>query len=184
MGVLLSARCSNGSSRAQREARRWLPSGPAFCGLSQANHPPRAVAHSQTCRETATTWALFPCISTVDLRRIAFGDFCCICILTPSTVVIMASAVTPSVVDAAAAAEQALRTASASPEAAQVASKSTFGLLGRVILSILGVLPGVLFWASYTLPTWLFTLFSTTLTFTMNFSSLYAPLSSIPLMCA
>ncbi|KAH6616397.1 lysophospholipase NTE1 [Boeremia exigua] len=80
----------------------------------------------------------------------------------------MASAVT-SVVDASSA---ALRPSSAAPEAAQVASRSTFGLLGRVILSILSVLPSVLVWVSYTLPTWLFALFSTTLTFTMNFSSL------------
>lgn len=93
----------------------------------------------------------------------------------PSTsiVIMAASGVATSLVDAStAAAERALQTPSAVPEAARIASTSTFGLLGRVILSILGVLPSILFWLSYTLPTWLFTLFSTTLTFTMNFSSL------------
>ena len=84
-----------------------------------------------------------------------------------------ASGAVTSLVDASTAvAERTLQTPSTVPEASQVASGSTFGLLGRVILSILGVLPSILFWLSYTLPTWLFTLFSTTLTFTMNFSSL------------
>lgn len=94
--------------------------------------------------------------------------------LSPSPNVIMAaSGAVTSLVDASiAVAERALQTPSTIPEASQVASGSTFGLLGRVILSILGVLPSILFWLSYTLPTWLFTLFSTTLTFTMNFSSL------------
>jgi lysophospholipid hydrolase len=58
------------------------------------------------------------------------------------------------------------------PPADTTASSSTFGLLGRVVLSIVSVLPSVLYWLSYTLPTWLFTLFSTTLTFTMNFTTL------------
>ncbi len=55
-------------------------------------------------------------------------------------------------------------------------SLSTFGLFGRVILSILKVIPGVLYWigafATITVPTWLFTLFSTSLTFTLNFTTL------------
>lgn len=87
-----------------------------------------------------------------------------------------ASGAVTSLVDASTvaitSAGQALQTPIVAPEAAQTVSSSTFGLLGRVILTILGVLPSVLFWLSYTLPTWLFTLFSTTLTFTMNFSSL------------
>ena len=60
--------------------------------------------------------------------------------------------------------------------AAEISSPSTFGLLGRVILAVLRVIPGLLFWiitfTTITLPTWLFTLFSTTLTFTMNFTTL------------
>ncbi len=51
-------------------------------------------------------------------------------------------------------------------------SSSTFGLLGRVVLSIFSVLPTILYWVTYTLPTWLFTLFSMSLTFTMNFTTL------------
>lgn len=57
-----------------------------------------------------------------------------------------------------------------------LSSLSTFGLFGRVILSILKVIPGVLYWigafATITVPTWLFTLFSTSLTFTLNFTTL------------
>jgi lysophospholipid hydrolase len=87
-----------------------------------------------------------------------------------------ASGAATSIVDASTAvisnAKQVLATPVVAQQAAETASTSTFGLLGRVILSILGVLPSILFWVSYTLPTWLFTLFSTTLTFTMNFSSL------------
>ncbi|OCK83861.1 lysophospholipase NTE1 [Lepidopterella palustris CBS 459.81] len=53
---------------------------------------------------------------------------------------------------------------------------SAMGLLGRVILAILKVIPGILFWlitfTTITLPTKLFTLFSMSLTFTMNFTTL------------
>ncbi|KAI2477181.1 hypothetical protein Ptr902_11254 [Pyrenophora tritici-repentis] len=52
-------------------------------------------------------------------------------------------------------------------------SSTSFGLLGRVVLSIFSVLPTILYWVTYTLPTWLFTLFSMSLTFTMSFTSLY-----------
>ncbi|EDU51414.1 RssA, esterase alpha-beta hydrolase superfamily [Pyrenophora tritici-repentis] len=51
-------------------------------------------------------------------------------------------------------------------------SSTSFGLLGRVVLSIFSVLPTILYWVTYTLPTWLFTLFSMSLTFTMSFTSL------------
>ncbi|KAI9873190.1 MAG: Neuropathy target esterase, partial [Pleopsidium flavum] len=48
--------------------------------------------------------------------------------------------------------------------------------LGRLIMFSLRVIPGVLYWlitfTTITLPTWLFTLFSTSLTFTMNFTTL------------
>lgn len=61
---------------------------------------------------------------------------------------------------------------------AETSSRSNTRLLGRVILAILKVIPGVLYWAitftTITLPTWLFTLFSMSLTFTMNFTTLYA----------
>jgi lysophospholipid hydrolase len=87
-----------------------------------------------------------------------------------------ASAAAKSLVDvstaAVANAEQSLQTGGAVPETTRAASSSALGLLGRFVLATLGVLPSILFWISYTLPTWLFTLFSTTLTFTMNFSSL------------
>ncbi|KAI9700657.1 MAG: phosphatidylcholine and lysophosphatidylcholine phospholipase [Candelina mexicana] len=53
---------------------------------------------------------------------------------------------------------------------------SIMGLLGRTIVFVVKVIPSVLYWlitfTSITLPTWLFTLFSTSLTFTMNFTTL------------
>ncbi|KAF2872086.1 lysophospholipase NTE1 [Massariosphaeria phaeospora] len=53
---------------------------------------------------------------------------------------------------------------------------SSFGMLGRALLAILKVIPGFLYWiitfTTITLPTWLFTLFSMSLTFTMNFTTL------------
>lgn len=67
---------------------------------------------------------------------------------------------------------RALPTAINAMKAAKQTPSSSLGLLGRVILSVFGVLPTVLFWVSYTLPTWLFTLFSMSLTFTMNFTTL------------
>ncbi|KAH4967713.1 lysophospholipase [Parastagonospora nodorum] len=69
-------------------------------------------------------------------------------------------------------AHESLPTSLAAMKTAETAPSSTFGILGRVILSILSVLPTLLFWVSYTLPTWLFTLFSMSLTFTMNFTTL------------
>jgi lysophospholipid hydrolase len=56
---------------------------------------------------------------------------------------------------------------------------SMFASLGRPVLSLLSLIPGILFWlitfATITLPTWLFTLFSMSLTFTMNFTTLWVP---------
>jgi hypothetical protein len=69
-------------------------------------------------------------------------------------------------------APDALHTSLAAMKAAESAPSSTFGILGRSVLSVLSVLPTILFWLSYTLPTWLFTLFSMSLTFTMNFTTL------------
>jgi lysophospholipid hydrolase len=69
-----------------------------------------------------------------------------------------------------------LARSTASLKATEPAHMSTFGLLGWVILAVLRVIPGILYWVitftTITLPTWLFTLFSTTLTFTMNFTTL------------
>jgi lysophospholipid hydrolase len=52
---------------------------------------------------------------------------------------------------------------------------------GRLILFLLSIIPGVLYWlitfTTITLPTWLFTLFSTSLTFTMNATTLYVSLT-------
>ncbi|KAF2457837.1 lysophospholipase NTE1 [Lineolata rhizophorae] len=57
-----------------------------------------------------------------------------------------------------------------------VAAPSSFGVLGRALLAVLRVVPGLLYWvitfATITLPTWLFTLFSMSLTFTLNFTTL------------
>lgn len=48
---------------------------------------------------------------------------------------------------------------------------------GRFLLFLLSIIPGILVWlitfTTITLPTWLFTLFSTSLTFTMNATTLY-----------
>ena len=56
-------------------------------------------------------------------------------------------------------------------------SSSWLGVLGRLILVMARVIPGILYWiitfTTITLPTVLFTLFSTSLTFTMNMTTLY-----------
>lgn len=70
-------------------------------------------------------------------------------------------------------AAEAISTSIMGVKAADGPRPSNFGLLGRVILSIFSVLPTVLYWVTYTLPAWLFTLFSMSLTFTMNFTTLY-----------
>ncbi|KAI9836080.1 MAG: phosphatidylcholine and lysophosphatidylcholine phospholipase [Sarea resinae] len=53
---------------------------------------------------------------------------------------------------------------------------SFFGLLGRLIIALFRLIPSILYWlvtfSTITLPTWLFTLFSTSLTVTMNFTTL------------
>lgn len=50
-------------------------------------------------------------------------------------------------------------------------------MLGHALLLMARVIPGMLYWivtfSTITLPTVLFTLFSTSLTFTMNFTTLY-----------
>lgn len=71
----------------------------------------------------------------------------------------------------------ALQTAAATVKTVETTTESsTLGLLARVILRIITVLPGALYWiitfTTITLPTWLFTLFSMSLTFTMNFTTL------------
>jgi lysophospholipid hydrolase len=56
------------------------------------------------------------------------------------------------------------------------ASGSWLGMLGRMVLFLIEVVPGVLYWfitfSTITMPTFLFTLFSTSLTFTMNATTL------------
>ena len=58
------------------------------------------------------------------------------------------------------------------------AKANMWGSLARFVLFLLSIIPGILFWlitfTTITLPTWLFTLFSTSLTFTMNATTLYA----------
>lgn len=55
-------------------------------------------------------------------------------------------------------------------------NSSSFGFLGWAILAVLRVIPIVLYWVltftTITLPTWLFTLMSMSLTVTMNFTTL------------
>jgi lysophospholipid hydrolase len=70
------------------------------------------------------------------------------------------------------AASEAVQTSLAAVKVVDNAPSSTSGLLAHTILSTLSVIPTILFWVSYTLPTWLFTLFSMSLTFTMNFTTL------------
>lgn len=59
------------------------------------------------------------------------------------------------------------------PSATQVGNASGFGY---ALISVLSFLPVALLWlitfTTITLPTWLFTLFSMSLTFTMNFTTL------------
>lgn len=56
-------------------------------------------------------------------------------------------------------------------------STSWLVLLGHVLVAMARGIPGMLIWvitfSSITLPTFLFALFSTSLTFTMNFTTLY-----------
>lgn len=56
------------------------------------------------------------------------------------------------------------------------ASRSWIGMFGKLVLLLITVIPGVLYWlitfATITMPTFLFTLFSTSLTFTMNATTL------------
>lgn len=51
------------------------------------------------------------------------------------------------------------------------------GALGQWLVFVLHSIPSILFWvigfATITVPTWLFTLFSMSLTFTMNFTTMY-----------
>ncbi|KAK5698086.1 phosphatidylcholine and lysophosphatidylcholine phospholipase [Elasticomyces elasticus] len=55
-------------------------------------------------------------------------------------------------------------------------SQSTFGMLGGLFLGLFTVIPSLLYWIitflTITLPTWLFTFLSTSLTFTMNMTTL------------
>jgi lysophospholipid hydrolase len=70
----------------------------------------------------------------------------------------------------------ALRTLPAVPPPVETAMP---GALGQLLVFFLHTIPSILFWvigfATITIPTWLFTLFSMSLTFTMNFTTMYVP---------
>jgi lysophospholipid hydrolase len=55
-------------------------------------------------------------------------------------------------------------------------SGSWFGMVGRLVLFLINVVPGILYWlvtfTTITMPSFLFGLFSTSLTFTMNATTL------------
>ncbi|PVH73349.1 hypothetical protein DL98DRAFT_431524, partial [Cadophora sp. DSE1049] len=54
----------------------------------------------------------------------------------------------------------------------QNAQASWIGLFGKMILFMIKVIPGIITFSTITMPTFLFTLFSTSLTFTMNATTL------------
>jgi len=60
------------------------------------------------------------------------------------------------------------------------AARSWLGLFARFLVFLIKLVPGILYWlitfTTMTLPTFLFTLFSTSLTFTMNATTLYVVL--------
>lgn len=87
-----------------------------------------------------------------------------------SSIAALGAAVSKSAAHEAA---EALSTSAVGMKTADAPPPASFGLLARVVLSVFSVLPTVLYWVTYTLPTWLFTLFSMSLTFTMNFTTLY-----------
>ena len=63
------------------------------------------------------------------------------------------------------------------PDADGTLFMALLGLLAKLLILVFRIIPGTLYWlvtfTSITLPTWLFTLFSTSLTFTMNATTLY-----------
>lgn len=67
----------------------------------------------------------------------------------------------------------AMRTLPAVPPPVETAMP---GALGQLLVFFLHTIPSILFWvigfATITIPTWLFTLFSMSLTFTMNFTTM------------
>lgn len=66
---------------------------------------------------------------------------------------------------------------STAAEQAIVQQKSWFGMFGTMTLFMIKVVPGILYWTitfiTITVPTFLFTMFSTSLTFTMNATTLF-----------
>ncbi|KAF2761062.1 patatin-like serine hydrolase [Pseudovirgaria hyperparasitica] len=89
----------------------------------------------------------------------------------------MDSSVPTSVVTAVADFSSQIASATDIATASEVqTSSSVLAIIARILLAILRVIPGVLYWTvtflTITLPTWLFTLFSMSLTFTMNFTTL------------
>lgn len=96
----------------------------------------------------------------------------------PDTLHTLADAVTSSFasVMSPATATPSHQTVQSLPHSSTYGVATMFASLGRSVLFIFSIIPGLLFWlitfATITLPTWLFTLFSMSLTFTMNFTTL------------
>jgi len=65
----------------------------------------------------------------------------------------------------------------ATTEAGRHDARSLISSLGRLFVALIGFLPGIVYriitFSTWQLPTFLFTLFSTSLTFTMNATTLY-----------
>lgn len=84
------------------------------------------------------------------------------------------------IASSAAAAVTATQNAALSFPASVDESASWLGMMGRAVYAMARVIPGILIWiitfTTITLPTVLFALFSTSLTFTMNFTTLYYPI--------
>src|SRR5207302_3000183 len=94
--------------------------------------------------------------------------------------VVMASPSPDSVVFESAVSPVSSELSSANPAISSQDTQSIFWLSASLVYSVVYLLQRIFFWvisfSTYTLPAWLFTLFSTSLTFTMNFTTLSIPL--------
>ena len=77
---------------------------------------------------------------------------------------------------AASSTPEALQPAATSLRTGNQSSSSMIAQLGHWLYVLISIVPGFLYWlitfATITLPTWLFAIFSMSLTFTMNFTTL------------
>jgi hypothetical protein len=150
--------------------------------------PSRRIFHVKTCIRASTTLPLHNTCSICDHNIRHANIQSVIQGLDLVNRLAMSVAVDPVSVTHAAALSSNLsslvRNATSIAEqttAAQVANSdpktNMWGAVGRFMLFLLSIIPGILFWlitfTTITLPTWLFTLFSTSLTFTMNATTLY-----------